>query len=180
VTLWLRPSLAEQLVAHAQAVTPDEACGILVGMPGEIAEIIPAGNVAANPQTTFEIDSVILARTLTGLERHRQTLIGFYHSHPAGHPIPSQHDIRDAHYPQAVMLIVGLAGRQPEIAAWQVDAGQVSRVTLLIQEARPSEMSATESLSRAGRGAVLVAGLLALLLVLVVAFSLLPAPELQR
>lgn len=180
MTLWLRPCLAKQLVAHAQAVVPEEACGILLGTSSEISEIIPAANVAAQPNIRFEIDPVVLARTLTGLERHQLALIGFYHSHPAGHPIPSQQDIRDSCYPRTAMLIVGLAAGEPELAAWQVDAGQVSRVTLLIQEARPSEMSATESLSRAGRGAVLVAGLLALLLVLVVAFSLLPAPELPR
>jgi proteasome lid subunit RPN8/RPN11 len=53
-------------------------------------------------------------------EREEQ-LLAIYHSHPrAIIPSPSETDVRLAYYPSATYLIVGLAGSNPVVKAFQI------------------------------------------------------------
>jgi proteasome lid subunit RPN8/RPN11 len=48
------------------------------------------------------------------------TIVGVYHSHPSGAARPSPTDIAEAHYPEWVQIIVGLAGRRAEMRAYRL------------------------------------------------------------
>jgi proteasome lid subunit RPN8/RPN11 len=177
--LWLTPEQARDILDHARAEAPKEACGLLLGQGGAVAEVIRARNEDPDPRTGFVVSPHDLFAALNRAERDSLELVGVYHSHPSGHPIPSERDIREAYYPEAAQLIVGLAGAEPKLAAWRIDGGRVSRVDLFIQAVRPLPADVEpERLTLSQRAAIIVAGMIAVAIVLITAISLLPPPEL--
>lgn len=177
--LWLTPEQARDILEQARAEAPNEACGLLIGKAGEVTEVVPTRNEDPDPRTGFVVAPSDLFAILNRLEQQSLELVGVYHSHPTGHPIPSERDIREAHYPDAAQVIVGLAKSAPEIAAWRIDAGRVTRIDLFIQAARPLATDVEpEKLTFSQRAAALLAGLIAVVIVLITAISLLPPPEL--
>lgn len=177
--LWLTPEQARDILEHARAEAPNEACGLLLGKAGAVTEVVRSRNEDPDPRTGFVVSPRDLFAVLNRADQEDIELVGVYHSHPAGHPIPSERDIREAHYPDAAQVIVGLAKSDPEIAAWRIDAGRVTRIDLFIQAARPlaTELE-PEKLTFLQRAAVILAGLIAVAIVLITAISLLPPPEL--
>ena len=177
--LWLTPEQAREILNHARAEAPNEACGLLLGLGGAVTEIVRTRNEEPDPRTGFVVSPQDLFTALKRADDESLELVGVYHSHPAGHPIPSERDIREAHYPDAVQLLIGLAKAEPELAAWRIDAGRVSRIDLFIQAARPLPSRVEpERLSLSQQVAIIVAGLIAVAIVVIIAISLLPAPEL--
>jgi proteasome lid subunit RPN8/RPN11 len=55
-----------------------------------------------------------------------------YHSHTRSAPYPSQTDINLAFYPDALYLIVGLAGGEPELRAFEIRDGIVAEAELSV------------------------------------------------
>jgi proteasome lid subunit RPN8/RPN11 len=56
-----------------------------------------------------------------------------YHSHTRTEPYPSQTDINLAFYPDALYVIVGLAGDEPEVRAFTIREGQVADAQLEVE-----------------------------------------------
>jgi desampylase len=108
--------VSEALVAEAARAAPAEACGLLLGRPGSIAAWVPARNIAADPQRSFEIDPATLLRTHREARGAGRRVIGHYHSHPDASPGPSRRDAARAVEAGELWLIV--AGG--EVRAWQV------------------------------------------------------------
>lgn len=82
----------EAIVAEAAREAPREACGLLLGEDGRIAEARACGNVALDPETRFEIDPQALIDAHRAERGGGPTLVGYFHSHPAGPPEPSAID----------------------------------------------------------------------------------------
>jgi len=106
-------SVRRAIVAHARRDAPHECCGLLVGGTGGVAFALPMANIDPRPRTGFQIDPAehiaarrVLRRLVPALD-----IVGAYHSHPAGPATPSDRDVREAHYPEWVWLIVGSGGR---------------------------------------------------------------------
>jgi len=78
--------------AAADAAHPLEACGILLGTRGRIAEARPTCNVHPAPATHFEIDPQALIGARRAARAGGPQVIGYFHSHPAGEPVPSVTD----------------------------------------------------------------------------------------
>jgi proteasome lid subunit RPN8/RPN11 len=177
--LWLTLEQARDILEHTRAEAPNEACGLLIGKAGGVIEVVRTRNEDLNPRTGFVVSPSDLFAVLNRVEQQSLELVGVYHSHPNGHPIPSERDIREAHYPEAAQLIVGMVKPEPEFAAWRIDAGRVSRVDLFIQAVRPpSPEVEPEKLTFSQRVAVIITGIIAVAIVLITAISLLPPPEL--
>lgn len=173
----LSEAQAQQIVAHARADAPREACGIIAGRGETASEIIPIPNAAADPLHTYYMDERRLAEALISLEQRKLELVGFYHSHPNGEPLPSPTDTRQATYPDTPYLIVGLKG-EAKLAAWLLRRGQVTPVTLYIGSLPPAEAPQTTPTQRA---AVIISALIALAVLIVVSLTLLPpAPVIPR
>ena len=49
-------------------------------------------------------------------------VVGFYHSHPGSAPLPSPTDLAEATYPDHLYLIVGLAGEEPDVRLYRLEA----------------------------------------------------------
>lgn len=107
------PALVRRgIYAHARRERPRECCGLLVGSAGRIAFAVACANTAAEP-TRYRVDERqhldlrrILRTTFPALH-----IIGVYHSHPYGDPVPSPTDVAEAYYPAWIYLIVGLGSR---------------------------------------------------------------------
>lgn len=175
--LWLTDQQAQTIIRHLQEERPQEGCGLLIGSEdGQVIEIIPAKNVAQNPQRHYEIEHHALVDTMTSAQKHGLELLGFYHSHPNGDPIPSSTDVAQANYPDAAYLIVGFAGGAPKLAAWRIRRHEVERLELHVGDSMPVTQDA--GLSGNHKFAIIVSAIFAFVFMIVLSLSLLPpAPE---
>lgn len=102
------------MVAESASAAPAECCGLLLG--GETIErAVPAANVAADPLRHFEIDPQALISAHRAARGGGPRVLGYYHSHPSGHPVPSATDCAHAGGDGRVWAIVA-AG---EVALWK-------------------------------------------------------------
>lgn len=93
--------------AHARAEAPRECCGVLVGVGDEIRESVRATNL--EPGTTrFQIDPRDHIRAIREARTKQLDVVGFYHSHPRSRAYPSETDMAEGGYADAVHLIVGI------------------------------------------------------------------------
>ena len=118
------------ILDHAREDAPLEACGILAGYrEGDraVAERVHrTANVSPAPRVTYEIDPEEQFRTMETIETNGQSVLGFYHSHPAGPAGPSGTDRDRASWPGHHYLIVSLARRPPVLDGWQWQQNEFS------------------------------------------------------
>jgi proteasome lid subunit RPN8/RPN11 len=124
-------SLYDEIVAHAQAVAPNECCGMIATRDGEAMQVYRAENAAASP-LRYEIEGAEQYRIQMAIDDAGLDLGAIYHSHTRSQPYPSQTDINLAFYPEALYVIVGLAGAEPEVKAYEIRDGQVHDAELAI------------------------------------------------
>ena len=119
--LTLRPALRDRLLTLAREGAPEEVCGVLGGRDGRVTRVEPVPNVAATPETRYELDP---AATVEAIERVEDSTahLGFYHSHPRGPPEPSATDEAQATWPGFVYCIVSLPGSRVRAWRWTGDA----------------------------------------------------------
>jgi [CysO sulfur-carrier protein]-S-L-cysteine hydrolase len=128
----LSRALYDEMVDHARAEAPNECCGMVASSNGEAVKIYPAVNAAASP-LRYEIDGAEQYRIQMDIDDAGHDLGAIYHSHTRSKPYPSQTDINLAFYPEALYVIVGLAGEEPEVRAFQIRDGQVAEAELEVQ-----------------------------------------------
>jgi [CysO sulfur-carrier protein]-S-L-cysteine hydrolase len=128
----LSQALYDQMVEHARAEAPDECCGMVSSSNGEAVKVYPAVNAAASP-LRYEIDGAEQYRIQMEIDDAGHELGAIYHSHTRSKPYPSQTDINLAFYPDALYVIVGLAGDEPEVRAFRIRDGQVTEAELEVQ-----------------------------------------------
>jgi [CysO sulfur-carrier protein]-S-L-cysteine hydrolase len=124
--------LYEEIVAHARSEAPNECCGMIASRDGEAVKVYRATNAAASP-LRYEIDGAEQYGIQMQIEDSGLDLGAIYHSHTRTEPYPSQTDINLAFYPDALYLIVGLAGEEPEVRAFTIREGQVGDAQLEVQ-----------------------------------------------
>jgi desampylase len=172
--MYLTHQQAALLMQQALDAVPHEICGLLAGDNGIVERILPVANVAADPLKFFEMDHAGLVRAMFAIERAGLSLIGIYHSHPQGDPIPSPADIAQARYPDVAHVIIGV--KQNSLAAWRINRASVQVEPLHIG-VKPHESQ--RGLSSAQKTAVVVSAILAFLLAIGISLMLLPpAPPL--
>lgn len=126
----------DMILSQAADVSDKEICGLLIGEAYRIEKAVPAANVAADPRRLFEIDPAAL---LSEHRRARETgtlVIGHYHSHPGGKPMPSLRDAASALQDGALWLIIGEGGAMAAFRAVAdgIIAGRFDPVDLEICE----------------------------------------------
>ena len=120
------------LVDHARAASPRECCGVLIGNDTDIVEAFGTRNIAASPDR-FLVDPSDHFQAVRRARECGLEILGFYHSHPHSPPYPSPTDLLEATHPNALCLIVGLGGPQPEARLFRL--GQESARELLLEVA---------------------------------------------
>lgn len=90
--LILPQSVWEKICQQAVAEWPRECLGMLVGTPdGRVQDAYPIANASTDPHR-FLSEPVSLLAAEKRRRREGWHLLGFYHSHPDGQPVPSAID----------------------------------------------------------------------------------------
>lgn len=131
--LILPAELRSEIVAHLRSSLPNEGCGLLaIAAEGAstATRFYPGENVDRSP-TRFTMDPATVIAAFKDMEARGWRLAAIVHSHPRTAAAPSQTDLREAHYPSALMLICSFAGAAPELRAWAISAPAGGRRTIL-------------------------------------------------
>jgi [CysO sulfur-carrier protein]-S-L-cysteine hydrolase len=139
VKLRIPEEIYDGMVEHCKKGYPNEACGFLGGSDGEVEKLYPLPNAAASPIYYRPGDKEMIA-AINDIDDMDKELVGIFHSHVASAPVPSPTDRREAHYPDAVYLIVSLIEMDAPLtkgylikkADWRDESGEVEEVELVI------------------------------------------------
>jgi proteasome lid subunit RPN8/RPN11 len=135
--LALTSAVAEELMRHARAELPNEACGLLSGSlaTGRATTFHPARNLEASP-LRYNVHPEDLVRITFGIEDAGEDLVAIFHSHTHTAAVPSTTDRRTAMYPDAFYLLASLADPDAPpsraLRAWRIYRGQAFEVGLTI------------------------------------------------
>jgi proteasome lid subunit RPN8/RPN11 len=126
----------EEVLAHARAEAPIEACGLLAGRGGRVERVYRLTNSDRSPYT-YNADPKELLAAFNEMEEEGLELVAIYHSHPATRAYPSATDVERAFYPEAFYVIVSLSGQArgepPEVRAFRIAEGRVEEQTLSVE-----------------------------------------------
>jgi proteasome lid subunit RPN8/RPN11 len=122
--------LRDEIVRHARADAPREACGLVAGHGAAAARVIPCANAHETPVTRYAIDPREQLGAFREMEAKGEELVAIYHSHPITQPYPSPTDRAEAHYPDAFYVLVSLRDAEPELRAYRVRDGWVREVEI--------------------------------------------------
>ena len=113
--LEITSELVDQIVRHARADHPDEACGVIAGPvgTGRPERFIPMINAARSP-TFYEFDSTDLFKLYREMDDRDEEPVVIYHSHTATQAYPSRTDIALASEPGAHYVLVSTRQTGPE------------------------------------------------------------------
>jgi proteasome lid subunit RPN8/RPN11 len=116
--LRISQDLVDQIVSHAKADHPDEACGVVAGAIGsDIPErFIPMVN-AARSTTFYEFDSTDLLKLYREMDDRDEEPVIIYHSHTATEAYPSRTDVALAGEPGAHYVLVSTREHGQEAGA---------------------------------------------------------------
>ncbi len=135
--LVLPHAVADELLAHAHAELPNEACGLLSGSlaTGRAVRFHPARNVEASP-LRYNVHPEDLVRITFAIEDGGEDLVAIFHSHTRSAAVPSATDRRTAMYPDPFYLLATLADPDSapasSLRAWRILRGQAFEVPLTI------------------------------------------------
>ena len=100
-------ALLERLLRDADAAGKREICGLLIREEGLVVEAVSVRNVAADPERGFEFDPLVHIAASRTARLAGSRIIGHYHSHPGGNPVPSSIDAGRAEEQDTYWLILG-------------------------------------------------------------------------
>ncbi len=127
--------VADELLVHARAELPNEACGLLAGdlATGMATAFHPARNAEASP-LRYNVHPDDLVRIVFAIEDAGQDLVAIFHSHTRSPAVPSAPDRRTAQYPDAFYVLATLddpeAPPPASLRAWRIRAGESTEVPL--------------------------------------------------
>jgi proteasome lid subunit RPN8/RPN11 len=149
MVLHLTNEQAEEMVQHALAEHPNEACGLLAGKAcpvggisdagrrdGRVEKVYPMTNAEHSP-VTYRLDPEEQFRVFMEIEEEGRELLAIYHSHSHSSAYPSATDLELAFYPDCLYLIISLADRaRPVIRAFRIIEGTIEeeRVEITLSE----------------------------------------------
>jgi proteasome lid subunit RPN8/RPN11 len=122
----------DEIVAHARAGLPNEACGILAGVDDRVERFFPAQPDEPSPYY-YRIESRDQIRIMNEIDAAGLDLLGIYHSHTSSPAYPSRTDAEQAFWPDAVYVIVSLAGADPDVRGYRMHDMTVTEEALRIE-----------------------------------------------
>lgn len=132
--LRISQALVDQMIAHARADHPDEACGIIAGPEGTDVprRFLPMMNAERSP-TFYRFDSAEQLAVWREMDRLDEEPVVIYHSHTSTEPYPSRTDISYASEPNAHYVLVST--RDPdtaEVRSYRIVDGVVTEEDIVV------------------------------------------------
>jgi proteasome lid subunit RPN8/RPN11 len=118
-----------QMVAHAEAVYPNECCGAMLGSSDENGKTVtiamPLDNAAEGSQRAYyELRPEDLLKADREARRRNLDLIGIYHSHPDCDAYFSETDLKNSCPWYSFVVLSVQSGRFDHANCWLPDAEQ--------------------------------------------------------
>ena len=113
-------AVRDEIVAHARAGLPNEACGILAGRDGRVERFFPAESDEPSPYY-YRIEARDQIRIMNAIDDAGLDLVGIYHSHTSSPAYPSRTDAEQAFWPDAVYVIVSLAEPEADVRGYRIE-----------------------------------------------------------
>ncbi len=135
--LTISSALAQQMVEHARAELPNEACGLLAGSlsEGRASAFHATRNAEASP-LRYNVHPDDLVRVILAIEDGGEDLVAIFHSHTRSPAVPSATDRRTAQYPDAFYVLATLADPAAAVSdslrAWRIRDGESTEVPVRI------------------------------------------------
>ena len=112
-------AVRDEIIAHARAGLPNEACGILAGRDGLVELFFPAESDEPSPYY-YRIEARDQIRIMNAIDDAGLDLVGIYHSHTSSPAYPSRTDAEQAFWPDAVYVIVSLAVPEADVRGYRI------------------------------------------------------------
>ena len=111
-----------RLVAHAQAVSPNEACGVIVFQDGVAERYVEGVNKAASPyRFELEVDPEVWFLEDDGYE------LAVVHSHVSSPARPSRTDVENVGLWQGKLYVI-LSLHSGDLAAFRIEDGRIGEL----------------------------------------------------
>jgi|SRR5450432_1345952 proteasome lid subunit RPN8/RPN11 len=125
----------QQIVDHARQGYPYEVCGLVGGRDGHAEVVTSVPNASLTPHNAYEMERQAMVDAIWAFRREGREVVAIYHSHPESDAVPSEVDIAQATWEDAITLIVGLSNSdEPDLRAWTIRHGQVEPAVLTISD----------------------------------------------
>ncbi|MFV0480544.1 MAG: Mov34/MPN/PAD-1 family protein [Campylobacteraceae bacterium] len=129
--LKITKAVLEEIIKHAKDDLPNEACGYLAGVNGEIKKAFKMTNVDASP-THFSFDPKEQFEAFKKAKGEDLRLIACYHSHPNTPARASDEDIKLAYDSNISYIIISLAKSEPVVKSFKIKNGEAQEEILEI------------------------------------------------
>ena len=131
-SITLPRTLANAMLRHAQTSPASEICGLIGARETLPNRVYPVANVADEPGRLFQMDPRGQIDAMRTMRECGESLYAIYHSHPHSPPAPSEIDLNEAGYPDALYLIISLDTKGVlEMRGWRL-APHLQEVELLV------------------------------------------------
>ena len=134
--LTISAELRAQIMAHAAADHPDEACGVIAGPAGSgrPERFIPMLNAERSP-TFYRFDSIEQLQVWREMDDLGEEPVVIFHSHTATEAYPSRTDISYASEPQAHYVLVSTREEDTtEFRSYRITDGVVTEEPVSVVE----------------------------------------------
>lgn len=139
--------LYTQMLDHLRHELPNEGCGLIAFKGDRPVKIFPGTNVLAS-RTRYRMDDAEVISAVDEMEANGWWLGAIYHSHPASPPQPSSTDLREANWPNAIMIIVSLSSTEPDVHAFRVDGDRYQSIRIEVEAAPASRVASWKDVLR--------------------------------
>jgi proteasome lid subunit RPN8/RPN11 len=110
------------MVEHVRRGVPNEACGLLAGADGGVTRVYETANADPAPDR-FTIDPTEQFAAWSDATSNNWAILGTFHSHPTGPPIPSEADLTGGSDSEWVNVIIGVEGGRVAVRAYRYEDG---------------------------------------------------------
>lgn len=131
--LVLKASHWNEMLQHVEQNAPLEACGLLAGKNDAVEQVLLVRNQAQSP-VRFVMDPYEQLKSFEWIDSQALSLLGIFHSHPAGPESVSVTDIAEAAY-EVVHVIWSRTDGEWKARGFRIENGQVINVPLVLSEA---------------------------------------------
>jgi [CysO sulfur-carrier protein]-S-L-cysteine hydrolase len=122
----LERAFFDEMVRHGLAAFPNEACGLLAGRGGRPVKFFAMTNQDASP-VSYRLEPKEQLKVFDEIDDEGWDLLGIFHTHTHSEAYPSETDLRQAFYPEALHLLMSLSDREkPVLRGFRIEDGEVT------------------------------------------------------